>query len=230
MNSFFPTNFKSAEERKLQDAVASGYFSPKSLPDGGSVDARLCGTASSGHVVAGYKYYTTEGKPRRFALYPNDYENDIGLNFDKTGKAKPFYFMACLAFIANHPRPVILDIEQQKLIEDLEQILNRDDYCVEPGKIANFFITIFKTEKNKKTVYSALPTLKALPKDHPAYAAWDKASNSIWLPALLEGGDPYAGAPAGTPPPVAAIPLTTRDELGADHETEPAPVGGTTSW
>lgn len=218
-NSFFPSNHKSPDERRLLDKLATGYFNAKVLPEGGDVDIRLCGTAGSGHVITGYKYFTREGRPRLFTLWPDDYEKDIGMNFDKSDKATPSYFLACVGFVAKHLKPVVLEFDQVQIQDTIEQTLNREDYTIEPGMPANFYLTISKGKKNGKIVYSVLPTLKALPKGDPHLEAWEKYRDTIWLPALFEGGDPFAGAPSGTSRTEPPIPITTRDEMGADHES-----------
>lgn len=228
-NSFFPSNHKSPDERRLLDKLATGYFNAKVLPEGGEVDVRLCGTAVSGHVITGYKYFTREGQPRFFTLWPDNYDRDIGLNYEKSGKATPSYFLACVGFVAKHLKPVVLEFDQIQIQDVIEQTLNRDDYMVEDGQPANFYLTISKAKKNNKTVYSALPTLKALPKGDPQVEAWEKYQGSIWLPALFEGGDPHAGAPSGTQRVEPPIPITTRDEMGADHESGREAVAGG-SW
>ena len=219
MSSPFPSNYKSTDER----FSSNKFFNAKSLSEGKAAEIRLCGTAASGHVISGYKYFTMEKRPRLFPVFPRDYAWDIGMGFDGNGKAEPFYFLSWAALLKGSDEPVIFDITQGTLQTAIEQTLALEDYQVEDGEPANFYLTITKVVKDKKTSYSAIPTLKAISKTSSAFKAWEASRNTIWLPAMFEGGDPFAGPPAtgsGVERPVNAtvIPTGGRDPLGADEE------------
>jgi hypothetical protein len=228
MDSPFPSNYTPTDERFGE----SRYFNAKKISDGNSIEIRLCGTEAGGHVICGYQYFTMEGRPRRFAQFPRDYMDDIGLSYEAkrngTGeKAQPAFFLCWAALMKGADEPVIFDISQPSLQTAIEQTLALEDYMIPAGEPANFYLTISKIKKNNKTSYSAIPTLKAVPKTSEAYKTWSDNRDSIWLPALFEGGDPFGGRPSGAPAEQqGSTPVTGRDELGADEEiAEPVATG-----
>lgn len=231
MSSPFPSNYKSTDER----FSSNRFFNAKSLSEGKAAEIRLCGTAASGHVISGYKYFTMEKRPRLFPVFPRDYARDIGMGFDGNGKAEPFYFLSWAALLKGSDEPVIFDITQGTLQTAIEQTLALEDYQVEDGEPANFYLTITKVVKDKKTSYSAIPTLKAISKTSASFKAWEASWPAIWLPAMFEGGDPFAGPPAqgsGTERPVNAtvIPTGGRDLLGADEEIGSLVTADSEGW
>ena len=231
MSSPFPSNYKSTDER----FSSNRFFNAKSLSEGKAAEIRLCGTAASGHVISGYKYFTMEKRPRLFPVFPRDYAQDIGMGFDGNGKAEPFYFLSWAALLKGSDEPVIFDITQGTLQTAIEQTLALEDYQVEDGEPANFYLTITKVVKDKKTSYSAIPTLKAISKTSSAFKAWEASWPAIWLPAMFEGGDPFAGPPAqgsGAERPVNAtvIPTGGRDLLGADEEIGSLVTADSEGW
>lgn len=231
MTSPLPDNYRPTDER----FSTNRFFNAKSLSEGRSAEIRLCGTAASGHVISGYKYFTMEKRPRLFPLFPRDYAKDIGMAFDGRGKAEPFYFLSWAALMKGADEPCIFDITQPSLQTAIEQTLAIADYKVESGEPANFYLTVTKITKNGKASYTAIPTLKALPKGDALSKLWGSLRDSIWLPAMFEGGDPFAGRPAGgggddAPTNATVIPTSGRDALGADEESaEEAEVAGS-AW
>ena len=231
MTSPFPSNYKPTDER----FSSSRYFNAKSLSEGKAAEIRLCGTAATGHVISGYKYFTMEKRPRLFPVFPRDYARDIGMTYDGNGKAEPFYFLSWAALLKGSDEPVIFEIAQGTLQTAIEQTLALEDYRVEDGEPANFFLTITKVVKNEKTSYTVIPTLKAITKTSPSFKAWEASRNTIWLPALFEGGDPFAGPPAGEagmeqPVNATVIPTGGRDSLGADEEIGSLAAADSEGW
>ena len=222
MSSALPSNYVPADQE--DPAVPSKYFQLKKIPDGGTTTIRLCGTATSGHCIAGYQYFTAENRPRRFEVFPKNYLEDIGLTFDGknkgTGeKAFPSFFLAWVVKRKEAEGYQILDITQQKVREALEATLRIDDYVVPDGQLANFYLTIGRKGAGKDTVYTVTPVLKAPTAAESKH--WAAVADTIWLPALFEGGDPFEGRPNGTANPAAAPVPARRDGLGADQD-EPA--------
>jgi hypothetical protein len=231
MTSPFPTNYKPTDER----FSSNRFFNAKSLSEGKTVEIRLCGTAATGHVISGYKYFTMEKRPRLFPLFPRGYAADIGMAFNGQEKAEPFYFLSWAALMKGADEPVIFEITQPSLQTSIEQTLALEDYQVDDGKPANFYLTISKVSKNNKPTYTAIPTLKAVSKSDAPFKLWEASRSSIWLPAMFEGGDPFAGPPAGAAgadPQLNAtvIPAGGRDVLGADEELESTPVAAGSGW
>jgi hypothetical protein len=224
--SFFPTDYRAATaapdanntERK------SRYFDTKRIKDGESVTFRLCGTHASGHVIAGWAYYTAEGKPRRFPKFPENYLEDIGLTYEGrtkgTGeKDKPSYFLSFCALVKETDDFMVFTINQKKLREQLETVLAMEDYKEPlPSGMFNFYATIKRSGEQLNTNWMLTPTLKAPTKADEK--RWADASASIWLPALYLGADPFAGKPATARPE--GLPPTHRDAMGADHEVATA--------
>lgn len=216
--SVLPTNYVPANQEDPN--APSKYFQLKKLADGQSTTIRLCGTAGSGHCIAGYQYFTMEGRPRRFPLFPKNYLDDIGLTYEakKNGgseKGAPTFFLAWVCKRKEAEGYQVFDISQQKVREAIEAILGIEDYSIEDGEMANFFLTISRKGTGKDTSYAVTPVLKAPTAAESKH--WRAAAGSIWLPALFEGGDPFEGRPAqGQPRPTE--PLTTRDSLGADED------------
>lgn len=221
--SILPTNYIPSNESDPEaPSQPSRYVKASSIPDGKSLTLRLCGTAGSGHVISGYSYFTMEGAPRRFPTFPKDYLDDIGLTFEgkKNGtgeKDRPIFFLSWACQVKGEEEFKIIDITQRKIREQLEAVLAMEDYTVETGKMANFFITINRTGEKLKTAYTVIPTLKVAPKAEQE--RWEQAAAGLWLPALFEGGDPFAGKPSGIGTgELPQTPLTSRDDLGADQE------------
>lgn len=226
--SVFPANYVATNQE--DPAVPAKYFELKKLADGETTTIRLCGTAGSGHVIAGYQYFTMEGKPRRFPTFPKNYMDDIGLTYEAkksggTEKAAPTFFLAWACKRKEADDYQVFDITQLKVREAIEAILKIEDYTIDVGEMANFYVTITRRGLKTDTKYDVTPVLKA-----PSAAEakhWRSRADSIWLPALFEGGDPFEGRPAGAAAPFQE-PLTRRDELGADEEVA-RPVTGVTA-
>jgi len=223
--SILPTNYDSLSEPTSN----SSYLKPTSIPSGGSITLRLCGTADSGHCIAGYQYFTNEGRPRRFETFPERYMDDIGLTFEGrekgTGeKATPAVFLSWVCFPKDSSGFKVLDITQLKIREQITKILKMDDYTIEDGEMANFSIEISRDGTGLGTKYTVMPTLKTPTAEH--VKLWRASRDQIWLPALFSGGDPFGGRPAGSPKaPDPSMLLTSRDELGADTE-----IGSRSGW
>lgn len=218
---FLPDNYRPAGGSSNDSGAdrKDRYFEPTKLPDGGSTTFRLCGLHDTGHVVAGWSYFTDQGRPRRFPTYPENYLEDIGLTYDGktkgTGeKDKPKYFLSFVAYSKESSDFLIYTFTRKDLREQLEETLSMEDYTTLPSGLANFFLTLKRKGTGLDTTFTLIPTLKAPTKADEK--AWADVADSIWLPALFAGGDPFAGKPAGAEP--SGLPPTHRDELGADHE------------
>lgn len=225
--SIFPSNYVPSNGHDPEaPKPPSRYFKAASLEDNESVTLRLCGTASSDHAIAGYQYFTMDGKPRRFPKFPQNYLDDIGLTWagrnNGTGeKAEPAYFLAWACLIKGEDDFKVWDIGQFKIREAIEAILAMDDYTIEHGEMANFYLTITRKGLKKDTSYSVVPTLKVATKEDQQ--RWHAARGELFLPALFEGGDPFGGRPSGSQAQERPqVPVTARDELGADKELEAA--------
>lgn len=223
-----PDNYKPAKEiKKEQFQKDPRYLEPSSLEEGASMTFRPCGTHSSGHVIAGYQYFSeTLKRTRRFPTFPDNYLEDIGLSYEGrvkgTGeKGRPEYFLSLCCLSRESGDFAILTLPRVRLREQVEAIFSMPDYQVEDGDIASFYVTISKQGKGKDAVYSAIPTLK--PPTAAERKRWQEVKNSIWLPALYASADPWAGKPAEAA--VAGMPPTARDELGADEEVAAGAVG-----
>jgi hypothetical protein len=205
-----------------EDSSASRYFNAKKLKDGESTTLRLCGTPSSSHAICGYTYFTMEGRPRRFPQFPKNYLDDIGLTYDgkKNGtgeKDRPVFFLSWVCLRKENPDDFqVFDISQGKIREQIEAVLAMEDYEIPDGEMANFFLTISRKGTGTDTAYTCVPTLKVATKADQQ--RWAEAKEGIYLPALYEGGDPFMGKPSGGQEAISGTPITSRDELGADHE------------
>ena len=200
--SMLPPSYKDAKTCKKE--MGSGgdprYIDPSKLSDGETINVRPCGTYGSGHLICGYEYYSeTAKKTRRFVDFPEDYLEDIGLSYagktQGTGeKDSPKYFMAMVVLSKETEQFSVLFVPQLKLREQLERTFAIDDYQYEGDAIAPYYFAINRTGVKKDTVYSAIPALK--PATPAAIERWEKARDGIWLPALFDGADPFAGKPA----------------------------------
>jgi hypothetical protein len=237
---FLPPTYKDSKTIKAETRKGdSRYIDPSKIANGDSITVRPCGTYSSGHVICGYEYFsTTMKRTRRFPEFPEDYMEDIGLTWEGRSKGTgekdtPKYFLAFAVLSKENKGFGIIMIPQLKLREKIERIFAIDSYQYPDGAIAPFFLTITRTGEKKDTVYDAIPTLK------PATAAetksWKEAASGIYLPALFDGADPFAGPPAA--PASQGQPPAALDGLGAEVHSEPtteeeeeAPVTDAGSW
>jgi hypothetical protein len=223
---FFPTDYRptSAGTDNNDPSNKQRYFDPgKRLKDGESTTFRLCGLHDTGHVIQGWSYFTTEGRPRRFPSFPSDYASDIGLSWEGksagTGeKDKPRYFLSFVGLSKEDDDFLIYTFQRRDLREQLEEVLFLEDYQFLPSGMANFYLTLKRKGVKEQTAYTLTPTLKVPSKVDEK--RWAEASASIWLPALYVNGDPFAGKPAEGRPE--GLPPTYRDEYGADHEVATA--------
>lgn len=228
---FLPTDYRPAAGSDSK-AANEKYFETRQLKeDGDTITLRPCGTHDSGHVIAGWYYFTMDGQPRRFRVFPENYESDIGLTYagktQGTGeKDRPKYFLSFVALCKERDDFVIATFDKKGLREQLEEILSMDDYGQVDSGLANFFVTIKRRGAGKDTSWLLTPTLKA-----PTRAdekRWLDARDRIWVPALYDGADPWAGRPSEGRPQ--GLPPTHRDpETGADTEVavDAMPAG---SW
>ena len=228
---FFPPDYKKAsgaEETSSGPNPKYFEFSKKYLGPGETASFRICGDFDSGHVICGFQYFTNEGRIRRFPNYPENYQSDIGLTYQakKDGteeKDKPKYFLSFTAFSPEKDDFICVTVLQKGLREQIEEILAMEDYTVNGGP-ANFTIQVKRKGEGLDTRWVVTPTLK---KASAAFTKkWDEAKESIWLPALYVGADPFAGKPAEAK--LDGLPPMKRDELGAD--TEVAAAGISSDW
>jgi hypothetical protein len=221
---FLPTDYRPATGPADGNAdKKSRYFETKALKDSDSTTFRLCGLHDSGHVIAGWQYFTLDGKPRRFPKFPESYLEDIGLTWDgKTNgtgeKDKPRYFLSFVGLSKEADEFLIYTFLRKDLREQLEETLAMEDYQILPSGLANFFLTLKRRGMGTETSFTLLPTLKAPTKAEEK--RWSEAAAELWLPALFVGGDPFAGKPAAGRPE--GLPPSHRDVLGADHEVATA--------
>jgi hypothetical protein len=238
--SFLPINYKDSKTVKKETGAGGDprYIDPSKLEDGQSVVIRPCGTFGSGHVICGYQYFSeTIKRTRRFPEFPENYLDDIGLTYEgrtkNTGeKDTPKYFLAftCLAQETNQFS--IVFVPQLKLREKLERIFAIPDYAMEEGGIANFYLTLSRTGLKTDTSYDAIAVLK--PASDAIKERWQEAKGKIWLPALYDGADPFAGQPAesakGQAPVKRGQPPEPTDALGAVAEPTSSAPGGADDW
>lgn len=223
--SFLPPTYQSAASGSKSPG-SDRYFKPGVLGDGESAVLRMCGTHASGHVIAGWQYFTSSGAPKRSIAFPSDYEKDIGLSWagktQGTGeKDKPTYFLSFAALIKGHKEFMVVTLTQKAIREQLEEILSMEDYFpLEGSGVANFDLTLKRKGTAKDTTWLLTPSLRKPSRE--VEARWLAAKDQLWLPALYSGGDPFAGKPAdaGTP---AGLPPTARDEHGADVDLDQMP-------
>lgn len=219
---FLPENYLSATkppEDTTSDERRQRYFEPNKLADGESTTLRPCGLHNTGHVIAGWQYFTMDSKIRRMPKFPGPCPEDIGLSWEgKTNgtgeKARPQYFLAFTALRKETDDFVVVVMTQKKVREQYEEILSMEDYQPMASGMANFYMTLKRKGVKTDTSYTLVPTLKAPSKADEK--RWIDAASSIWLPALYVNADPFAGKPADALPE--GLPPTHRDELGADHE------------
>jgi hypothetical protein len=228
---YLPDSFKTSKEVKSKlYAADSRYIDLGKLEDAEEINVRPCGTAASGHVVAGWEYFSeVQKRTRRFTEFPEDYPEDIGLSFsgraNGTGeKDKPKFFLSAAVLSKELGRVAILTITNPKARDSWANTLSHEAYLYEDGALANFYLTIRREGMKKETSYSLVPAPKA------ATAAerklWSEVAPTLWLPALFEGADPFAGRPAEGAPIAAGLPPTSRDEAGADVEPGDLPPAG----
>ena len=218
---FLPSDYRpTSGANENNDTKRSKYYDPgKRLKDGESTTFRLCGLHDTGHVIAGWSYFTMEGQPRRFPKYPENFAEDIGLTWEgKTNgtgeKDKPRYFLSFVGLSKEEDDFVIFTFMRKDQREQLEEILALEDYQILPSGMANFYLTLKRKGTQMNTAYTLTPTLKAPTKADEK--RWADVAESIWLPALYVNGDPFSGKPSAGRPE--GLPPTHRDELGADHD------------
>jgi hypothetical protein len=227
---FFPSDYLPATGSDSKTPNEK-YLETRHLKeDGESVTLRPCGTFDSGHVIAGWYYFTMEGQPRRFRVYPGGFESDIGLTYagktQGTGeKDRPKYFLSFVALCKERDDFVIVTFDKKGLREQFEEILSIEDYTQVESGMGNFFLTLKRKGAGLDTSWMLTPTLKA-----PTRAdekRWLDVKDKIWVPALYDGADPFAGKPSDGRPQ--GLPPTHRDpETGADTEVavEAMPAAG----
>ena len=218
---FLPSDYRSTSgNTESTDPKRNRYFDPgKRLKDGESTTFRLCGLHDTGHVIAGWSYFTMDGQPRKFPKYPEGFAEEIGLTWagktNGTGeKDKPRYFLSFVGLSKEDDDYLIYTFQRKDLREQLEEVLDLEDYQILPSGVANFYLTLKRKGTEMNTAYTLTPTLKVPTKSEEK--RWAETAESIWLPALYVNGDPFSGKPnAGRPE---GLPPTHRDDLGADHE------------
>jgi len=238
--SMLPPSYKDAKTCK-QEMGAGGdprYIDPSKLSDGETINVRPCGTYGSGHLIGGYEYFSeTAKRTRRFPEFPENYLDDIGLTWEGKNKGTgekdtPKYFLAMVVLSKETDQFSVLFIPQLKLREQMERTFNIEDYKYEGDSIAPYYFSITRTGVKKDTTYFATPALK--PATPEAAERWAVARDGIWLPALFDGADPFAGKPASpkgkTAGPKGQPPEAT-DALGAQGVAPgPAAPGSSDSW
>lgn len=218
---FLPPNYNPATQSDESSPKSSRYFKPASLGDGESTTFRLCGTHDSGHVIAGWSYFTEAGQPRRFGTYPTSYLDDIGLTWEGKNsgsgeKAKPSYFLSFVALRKESDDFQIVTITQKGLREQLEEILATEGYGFRESGMANFFVVLKRKGVKLETSYNLVPALKVPTKAEEQ--RWTQIKDQAWLPALFVNGDPFEGKPADGGEASSGLPPTHRDDYGADTE------------
>ena len=227
---FFPDDYKPASGdsggSKSEPNPQYWEFSSKHLGDGDTISFRPCGIFNTGHVVTGYQYFTMEGRVRRFAKYPKDYANDIGLTWaaknakpaeleklEAEGKAKdrPKYFLSFVAYFPDRKDFTCVTATQKGVREQIEAILDMEDYNFLDSGCANFTLTVKRKGPAPKPPGRLRPLSRSL---RLPLRASGKRPERYLVAALYEGADPFAGKPAE--PKLEGLPPTKRDELGAD--------------
>ena len=176
-----------------------------------------------------------EGRIRRFPKYPKDYLEDIGLTWaaknakgseleklEAEGKAKdrPKFFMSFVNYFPDRKDFVCVTVTQKKVREQIEAILDMEDYFFMESGVANFTVTVKRKGEGTETTWTVTPTLKS---------QLQLLRRSGIKPKTVFGclpctkADPFAGKPAESK--IEGLPPTKRDELGADKELAVAGVG-----
>jgi hypothetical protein len=235
-----PPGYKDAKacKKEMGGGGDPRYLDPSKMEDGETINVRPCGTYASGHLICGYEYFSeTQKKTRRFEEFPEDYLEDIGLSYkgriEKTGeKDTPKYFMAMVVLSKEADQFMILNVPQLKLRGQMERVFAIDDYAYEGDAIAPYYFSINRTGIKKETEYMATGVLK--PASPEAIERWEKAKAGIWLPALFDGADPFAGKPASPKGAAAAKPKgqppEATDALGAVAAPSANAPGTGDSW
>lgn len=237
--SMLPPTYKDAKtcKKEMGGGGDPRYIDPSKMEDGETINVRPCGTYASGHLISGYEYFSeVQKKTRRFVDFPEDYLDDIGLTWEGKNKGTgekdtPKYFLAMVVLSKETDQFSVLFVPQLKLREQLERTFAIDDYKYEGNAIAPYYFSINRTGLKKETNYFATPALK--PASPEATERWEQARDGIWLPALFDGADPFAGRPAtpkGKAKPKGQPPEPT-DALGAQGVAPSVDTPGSSdSW
>lgn len=225
--AFFPPNYvpvNSGEES------SSKYIQPSKIGDNETINFRLCGDYTSAHCICGYRYFTKDKQVRSFPTFPSDYEKDIGISYqarqNNTNELdRPHFFLAWTVYSKELKDFCILTITQDSIRRDLDRTFELEDG--EDGKVykftedgmANFYFSLTKERSKGKVSYKMMPTLKAPTKAN--IKDWGDARDSIYVPAIFNNGDPFAGPAAQGSVDNPGMPPTSRDDCGADTEINP---------
>ena len=205
-----PPELLEAPKDKIETKEPQPYWKPSSLKDGESEEFRLLGCYETGHAVTGWQYPSEVLNPKTGELrfngyvvtrtYPNN-PTDIARETDWSkpdrpkidgSYVKPRKFLAWVATSAARGRLEVLFIEQQKLREQLTEILQEvEDYTWTEEGLANFSIKISRKGTGLETSYSILPKVRKVP--DKIRKEWETNKDSIWLPNFFEGKDPFEG-------------------------------------
>ncbi len=263
--SFLPPEFLNSNdqfEKRASRQSSNRFWEPsKQLDEHDSIKMRPCGDYDKGQIICGWQYWTRDMTVKRFALEPKieEWIGEIGLNYlftklspeakaqkyeeadaldskDIKGKlqllAKPQYFLTFPAFVQGEDQAMLVTFTQVCLYDKLQRdIATHPDYKFNNG-VANFRLTITRHRKKSNPAYSMESNLK--PPSKAEVAAWKKESPNFYARALFDGGDPFAGKPA-EPVEHKGLPISHRDENGADHEilskdVSDSSIGSSSSW
>ena len=232
---FFPPDHKFATDTPAKATSENNdkFYAPgKELDDGDSHQIIVCGGFDTGHVISGYKYFKHDGQPRTTPFsegYPQNYKEDIGLNYDakfnrkveygthtEDDLDKPKQILSFVGYIKEKKDFAIIEFNTKALRTALEEILSMDSYEVNEEGVYNFMMKLSRKGKKTDTVYTLTPAPLKAPARTAVAKKWAEIKDKRYLPALYDNADPFAGRPAEAK--TRGLPPTHRDELGADHE------------
>lgn len=145
---------------------------PNKLASGESVEVRLLGNYSTGHMSFIYRCPVEEKQADgtlRFAGYDfsadyNDFSNAArGTDWSSPTRekldetVKPKRSLCALVYNYTNDRVEVALIEQRAIRDSLVEVLSDEDYSFDDNDIANFTLKLVRQGEGLETSYSALP-------------------------------------------------------------------------
>ena len=169
-------------EEVLTESGGSGRYVNLSKIDG---EKRL---RYMGHGISGYTAWTTENKPVRWELKPEELPDNIKPDMNGSIAAKKF--MAGVVWDYDDSEFKILELTQISVLKQLAKYLADEDY----GDWSQYDIKIARDQKGEKITYTLLaaPPKPVKPEIFKQYESMPEVN----LDALYEGKDPWAAPSA----------------------------------
>lgn len=161
-----------------KETTSGRYINPSKLDENKEHRFRFFGTG-----ITGFETWTTENKPVRFRVKPDDADLPSNVRLDD-GKYTVRRFIAGLVYEYTTESFKVLQITQKSLMNDLFKYMRDPEY----GDPCNYDIKITRKGSGLKTEYDlvAAPPKEAQKAIIAAYE--DEYCN---LDVLFEGGDPF---------------------------------------